>query len=197
MTQAKIQLPANLPEATVRSRIRQFLLSNTYYELESEGELRFLNYPEYRSEESPASIPHELRLWLTGNHLNISYRATTQSGYQVWDRLYQALLLKELRMAIETGEVVMLDLSQLEKVAADRLYRPVPDWLQWLKWAWPGISFFAVITLLASSSDNDWFADWRYWLLCGLSLIFLVLFRLRYRTPLLKGAEPLPNEKPE
>ncbi|MCB0533415.1 MAG: hypothetical protein H6574_23490 [Lewinellaceae bacterium] len=184
MTHLKIQIPANLPEETILSRLRQFLLSNTYYELESKGPLRFKNYPELRYEESPAAVQHELILSLSDNHIQYTYQAVDLAGYKAWESRYVDLLMAEMQRAIESGKIEMLELARLEKEAAASIYRPVPNWLNLSRSVIGGVAFGAILLF------TDGFSDWRYWLGLGLVAAFALFYRLRYRR-----AHELPGSK--
>lgn len=176
MTQMKILLPANLPEETILQRLRQFLLSNGYYELESKGPLRFTNYPEARLEETPASMQRELSITISGTELQYSYDAATHYGHKEWEALYMDILMQQMRLAIETGKVEILDLAGLEKEAEARLYHPTPAWMKYLKWI-P----LPVIMILSTELE---ITDWRLWLALGITSAFAMFFRYYYRRPL-------------
>lgn len=184
MTHPTIQVPANLPEETILSRLRQFLLSNGYYELESKGPLRFKNYPEQRFEESPAAVQHELVLSLSDSQIQYTYQAIDMAGYKAWESRYVDLLMAEMQRAIESGKIEMIELVGLEKAAAASLYRQVPKWLNISRSVIGGVAIGVILLF------TDGFSDWRYWLGLGLVASFALYYRLRYRR-----AHELPNSK--
>lgn len=175
MTQLNIQLPANLPEATTLQRLRQFLLTNGYYELESDNLLRFKNYPENRMEKSPAAIPHELKFALSGDQIQVAYQAN--SGHQKWEHRYVELLMLEMQKAIESGNSKMLNLADLEKQAEASLFRPAPQWAKNLRWIL-GIVAFAVYIY-----GGQGFYNWQFWTAFGIIISYNLFFYLSYRRP--------------
>ena len=176
MTQLKIQIPADLPEATVEDRVRHFFLNNGYYELESKDLLWFKNYPENRIEQSPVSIQHELKLTVSGDQIQVGYDAN--SKYEKWELRYVELLLQELQQAVSSGDVKMVDLAQLEKKAEASLFRPAPQWAKVMRW----VVFIAGFILIATGSKGVFF-NWKFGVAIAMILSYNLFYYLSYRQP--------------